>query len=461
MSHNNVKRRTFIMGAAAAGLAGCAAPRMRSLESRGFVSPNEKVNIASVGAGGKASSDIGGCKSQNIIALSDADWSFRAVQQTFATYPEAKQYKDYRKMLDETANEVDAVIISTPDHHHAPAALQAIKLGKHVYVQKPLTHNVMEARILTEAAREYGVATQMGNQGHSGEGVRRTCEMVWSGMIGDVTEVHAWTNRPVWPQGISSPLPAQEAPEDMAWDLWLGPAPYRPYNEGYAPFNWRGWKDYGTGSMGDMACHILDQANWALQLTNPSSVECIHIDGANDQTYPNNAIVRFTFPARGTFPELTLYWYDGGQLPERPAGLSDEDILGDIERDRQTGKPRPTGRNGSFFKGTKGIITQGTYGENPRLLPNSMMEGIEQPEQFLTRSPGHYNDWIRACKGGVAACSNFDYSGPFTEWIVMACIAYRFPHQKLVWDAEKLEFINHKEASQYVTREYRKGWEVS
>lgn len=452
------------MGAAAAGLAGCAAPRMRSLESRGFVSPNEKINIASIGAGGKASSDIQSCKSQNIIALADPDWTYRDVMRTFETFPDAQKFKDYREMLDKVENQIDACIVTTPDHHHAYAALQAIKRGKHVYVQKPLTHNVMEAEVLIQAARKYGVATQMGNQGHSGEGVRRTCEMVWAGLIGDVTEVHAWTNRPIWPQGISEPLPEEAVPEDMAWDLWLGPAPYRPYNKGYAPFNWRGWKDCGTGSLGDMACHILDPANWALQLTNPSSVECIKIDGANDQTYPNNAIVRFEFPARGSFPELTLYWYDGGQLPERPAGLSDEDILGDIERGRRgggNGAPRPTGSNGSFFKGTKGIITQGTYGENPRLLPNSMMDGLEQPEQFLTRSPGHYNDWIRACKGGSPACSNFDYSGPFAQWIVMACIAYRFPNQKLIWDPSKMAFTNHKEANNFVSREYRKGWEVA
>jgi len=461
MEKNNFNRRIFLMGTAAAGLAGCAAPRLRSLKSRGFRSPNEMLQIASCGAGGKAQSDIQGCKTQHLVAISDPDWITSGVRQTFEAFPKAKKYKDYRKMMDENANDIDAVIVSTPDHHHAVASMRAIKMGKHVFCQKPLTHNVFEARAITEAAKEYGVATQMGNQGHSGEGVRRICETVWSGLIGDVREVHAWTNRPIWPQGLSEPLPAEEIPEEMAWDTWLGPAPYRPYNPGYAPFKWRGWLDYGTGSLGDMACHILDPANWALQLTNPTSVECISIEGHNSQTYPNKSIVRFEFPQRGAFPPLTLYWYDGGNLPELPAGMSEGDTLGDAPRRRRNGDNRPARKiasNGSFFVGDKGIITQGTYGGNPRLVPGEMNEAMKGVEQYLTRSPGHYRDWIRACKGGAPACSNFSYAGPFTEWIVMACIAQRLPHQKLNWDAKKLVFTNSKEATQYVSRDYRKGW---
>lgn len=444
MNKIHVNRRTFLTGTAAAALAGCATPRPVSLKRMGYISPNEKLNIASIGAGGKASGDIDDCASENIVALCDPD--VRRAGSTFAKYPNAKQYTDYRVMLEEYGDNIDAVIVSTPDHVHATASVMAMRMGKHIYVQKPLAHNVHECRVMQRIANEYNVATQMGNQGHSGEGVRKCCEMVWSGAIGDVREVHAWTNRPIWPQGIAEPLPPQEVPESIDWDVWLGPAPYRPYNEGYAPFNWRGWYDFGVGALGDMACHILDPVNWAMQLTAPVSVECIRQEGKNSQTYPNKSIIRFDFPQRGTMPPVSVYWYDGGLMPPRPEGVPEDNALAD-------------GDNGSLFIGDGGILTVGTYGGNPRLLPDSKMADYQFPEPLLTRAPEHHRDWLRACKGGSPACSNFDYSAPFTEWILLGTIALRV-EGKLYWDAEAMKFTNSNEANQYLTREYRKGWEL-
>jgi predicted dehydrogenase len=350
-------------------------------------------------------------------------------------------------MLDK--EKIDAITIATPDHTHAVAAMWAMQRGIHVYVQKPLTHDIFEARKLTEAARKYKVATQMGNQGHSGEGTRRLCEIIWAGEIGNVKEVHAWTNRPIWPQGIPEPLPAQSVPDSMDWDVWLGPAAARPYNSKYAPFNWRGWYDFGCGAIGDMACHILDPANWALQLNNPISVECIQQEGKNPYTYPKKSVLRYDFGPRGSMPPVSVFWYDGGLFPPRPAGLPAETILGD----------KPKGDNGSLFIGEKGIITTGTYGEGTRLLPDEKMKDYEFPAQMLTRSPGHYRDWIRACKGGAPSCSNFDYSGPFTEWVLLGPIALR--HEgKLMWDSSRMKVTNNSKANEWVRRPYRKGWRL-
>ena len=443
MSDGKVSRRFFIIGSTAALTAGKALAKTASLKRVGYKSPNEKLNIAAIGAGGKGASDIEGCASENIVALCDPD--AKTAAKTFQKYPQAKQYKDFRQMLDKEKN-IDAVTISTPDHNHAVAAMWAMERGIHVYVQKPLTHNIHEARKLTEAARKYGVASQMGNQGHSGEGVRQLCEMVWAGEIGNVKEVHVWTNRPIWPQGIPNPLPKEPVPDTMDWDVWLGPAKFRDYNHDYAPFNWRGWYDFGCGALGDMACHICDPANWALQLRDPISVECIKIDGRNDQTFPNKSIVKYEFPARGTMPPVTLYWYEGGELPPRPQGIGEEVKLGN-------------GKNGSLFIGDKGILTTGEYGDGTRLLPDERMKDYKFPDPILTRSPGHYRDWLRASKGGEKACSNFDYSGPFTEWVLLGVIAQRL-EGKLLWDDKKMRFTNNSKANQYVSRDYRKAWKV-
>ncbi len=456
---NKVSRRFFLMSSAATVAAvGCStAPKpgpspvtyssVPSLTRLGYKSPNEKLNLAAIGAGGKGGSDIGEPgKTENVVALCDADW--RRAASSFRSFPDANRYKDYRIMLDKEKN-LDAVTVSTPDHFHAVAAMECIKRGLGVYVQKPLTWSIYEARALMQAANEYGVATQMGNQGHSGDGIRECCELVWAGAVGQITEVHAWTNRPIWPQGIPNMLEKEEIPEELDWDLWLGPAPYRPYNSEYAPFKWRGWYDFGCGALGDMACHILDAPNWALQLGYPDSVECIKIEGKNDQTYPEKSIIKFTFPARGTFAPVTLYWYDGGWKPPHPEGVSEDVKLGD-------------GDNGSYFIGDKGVLTTGTYGGGTRLLPDELDEEWQgKAPKLLPRSPGHHRDWVRACKGqGPEACSNFDYAAPFTEWILAGSIATRF-EGKLLYDGEKMRFTNNNEANQYISRDYRKGWELN
>ncbi len=442
MSDNKVSRRFFILSSAATMAAVQEMISKPTIHKSRIIWPNQKLNVAAIGAGGKGASDIGPCEGENIVALADVDW--KSAAKTFAKYPKAKQYKDFREMLDK--EQIDACTVSTPDHFHAVAAIACMERGIHVYVQKPLTHTIYEARRLKEAARKYKVATQMGNQGHSGEGTRRVCEMIWNGAIGNVKEVHAWTNRPIWPQGLAEPLPEEKVPETMDWNLWIGPAPMRPYNSKYAPFNWRGWYDFGCGALGDMACHILDASNWALKLDAPTSVECVNVENKNSQTYPTKSITKFEFPARGAMPPVVVYWYEGGLLPPRQPGLPAEAKLGE-------------GDNGSLFVGENGYLTTGCYGDGTRLVPVEKMKEYKMPNKILTRSPGHNEDWLRACKGGDPACSNFDYSGPFTEWVLLGTIAQRVPG-KLLWDSAKLKFTNSAEANKYVKMPYRKGWKV-
>lgn len=445
----NTNRRTFLFGSLAAASSLHLQAKPATLTQLGYKSPNEKLNIAAIGGGGKGFSDMNGCKSENIVAIADVDWVQGA--RGFNAFPKAEKFKDFRVMLDKQ-KDIDAVLVSTPDHTHAVAAMWAMERGKHVYCQKPLTRTVFEARQLALAARKYGVATQMGNQGHSNDGARKLCEMVWSGEIGQVKEVHAWTNRPTWPQGINDPLSAQAVPETMDWDLWLGPVDPRPYNKDYAPFKWRGWYDFGCGALGDMACHILDAANWALLLDAPLSVECIRIEGKNPYTFPTKSVVKFEFGPRGSLGPVTLFWYEGGWKPELPAGLAPDTKLGDLRG----------GANGSLFIGEKGYITTSTYAEDTRPLfagPDAEQKSKDYkfPDQVLTRSPGHYRDWIRACKGGERACSNFDYAAKFTEWILLGVIAQR-TEGKLEWDAARMRIPNNPNANAFLTPKYRKGW---
>ncbi len=410
------------------------------------VSPNQKLNCAAIGAGGKGSSDIGACENENVVALCDPDWDRAA--KSFERFSNARRFKDYRVMLEEIP-EIDAVTVSTPDHTHAPAAYMAMKMGKHVYVQKPLTHTVAEARLLRDTARENGVATQMGNQGHAGDGVRNLYEMIWSGAIGQVKEVHIWTSRPVWPQGISEPLEPQVIPTTMDWNLWTGSAPMRSYNEGYAPFRWRGWLDYGAGALGDMACHIMDPAYFTLQLGEASSftVEVLRDEGTNNQTFPNSTVVKYSFPARGVLGPVDVYWYDGEFMPERPEGIAEDVKLGD-------------GANGSFFVGEKGVLSTGEYGGNSRIVLGENMAEYQAPDPWLRRIEGGiHEDWLRACKGGLPACSNFEYSGPFTEMVNFGNLAVKFG-EKLEWDNTKGEVMNVPNPAEIVSKEYRKGWEL-
>ena len=446
MSEGKISRRYFMMGTAAAAAAVAVGPFSGS--KRRPVSAMSKLNVAAIGSGGKGRSDIHGCKSENVVALCDVDWARAA--ETFSEFPNAKKYKDFREMLDK--EDLDAVTVSTPDHMHAVAALEAMDRGIHVYVQKPLTYTISEARMLRDKARQTGVTTQMGNQGHCGDGVRELCEMIWDGAIGQVKEAHIWTNRPVWPQGIPAPTEKMPVPDTLDWDLWVGVAPFREYHEAYAPFAWRGWWDFGCGALGDMACHIADPANWVLRLSEvgPTSVELVQQEGLNEDSYPTSSIIKFEFPARGDMQPVTVYWYDGGNMPERPEGVPADQKLGD-------------GNNGSLFIGTDGIATAGEYGGKSRLLPDEKMKDYTRPDQIIPRVPGEdpYMNWLQACKGGTQPASNFDYAAPFTEWVLLGNLALRFPGQKIEWNAEKMKSTNFKEANKYVHREPRKGWEYN
>ncbi len=443
MRNKGLTRRSFLKGSAAAVAGGMAAPYLAGAQAR-RVSPMERLNIAAIGSGGRGRANLNGCRHENIVALCDID-SERAAD-AFETWPDAARYEDFRQMLDEMANDIDAVLVSTPDHTHAVAALACIEAGKHVYVEKPLTHNIWEARKLTEAAREHGVVTQMGNQGHAGEGVRQLCEMIWSGAIGQVREAHIWTNRPVWPQGIDRPEEVEEVPDHLNWDLFLGPAPERPYNSIYHPFNWRGWWDFGTGALGDMACHIMDPAFWALNLKYPESVEVVRQEGATDETGPNSSVIKYEFAARGSLDPVTVYWYDGGEMPEPPVELGEDEHMGD-------------GNNGTFFVGDDGILTCGEYGGNPRFMPEALMDDYEMPPQVLPRSAGVYTEWIQACKGGPLPLSNFDYSGPFTEMVLLGNLALR-TDSLIEWDGPNLQVTNNDAANDMVKGYYRDGWEI-
>ncbi len=497
MAGGRFSRRHFFYGTLLAGAVPAAGfGSSPSLKHLGYKSPNEKLNIAAIGAGGKGASDIAGCEGENIVALADPD-SKRA-ERTFKTYEKAPRYADFRRMFDKEGRNIDAVIVATPDHMHAVASMWAMERGKHVYCQKPLTRTIWEARALAAAAAKYKVATQMGNQGYSNEGTRQCAEMIWAGEIGNVTEVHAWTNRPIWPQGLDALPPEAPVPDTLDWDAWLGIASMRPYSPAYLPGSWRGWFDFGCGALGDMACHILGAPNMALLLGAPVSAECIRQEGKNPYTFPKKSIVRFDFPARGSMPPVKLFWYDGMTgPPPRPAGLLESELLGDLPRsaggdpNRRPGPASPSGTvsaegdpaqaerrpatpaaggagrgaaapgsNGSLFVGEKGFITTGTYGAGTRLLPAESMKDYKFPPQLLTRSPGHYRDWIRAAKGGERACSDFSVAGPFTEWILLGVLALRF-EGKLEWDSANMRVTNVREANQYIKPKFRNGWKLT
>ena len=455
-------RRAFIATSTLSASAAMAQPGESKPNTAEVVpgkkSPNEKLNVAAIGAGGKGSSDIAACENENVLALCDVDWD-RAMR-GFEYFPKAKRYRDYRHMLEDMP-ELDAVTISTPDHTHAPAAYMAMNLGKHVYVQKPLTHTVAEARLLKNVAAEKGVVTQMGNQGHSGNGVRELTEMLAAGAIGQVKEAHVWTHRPVWRnQGRGEPLKPTAAPENMDWDRWIGTAPWRPFNKGYAPHDWRAWQDFGGGSLGDMACHIMDPVYMSLNLVDATdfTVEVVMQKDRNEETFPTATTIKYSFPARGDMGPVDVYWYDGHwreggekvyNRPARPAGIPDDQELGDDNK------------NGSYLIGTDGIITTGEYGGRPRLMPDEKMLDYTKPDPTLERVPGenHYNDWLNAIKNGTKSCSDFSYAGPFTEMVNFGNLVVK-SGTKLHWDNVKGVVKNHPDASGVVSKEYRKGWEL-
>ena len=444
-SDGRMSRRDF-MGAAAATAAFTVVPR-HVLGGRGQTAPSDKLNIASVGAGGQAGSDINSVSSQNIVALCDVDW--HKARGMFKRFPKAAKYKDFRRMLDKEDKNIDAVIVATPDHIHAPASMAAIKRGKHVYCEKPLTHSVYEARMVAKAAREAGVATQMGNQGQAGESRRLISEYIWAGAIGHVREVHVWTDRPLnglskvyWPQGVGRPDDEPPIPETLDWDLWLGPAPERPYHPAYLPFKWRGWWDFGTGALGDIGCHAIDPIWRALKLKAPLSVEaaCTLV---NKETYPVASRVTYQFGERGDMPPVKLHWYDGGMRPPRPDELGDGQHFGD---------------NGVLFVGDKGKML------GHMVIPEARRKEFGKPPKVLERSPGHHQEWIDACKGGKPAGSNFDHAGPLAEAVLLGNVALRadikekLTRTRLYWDSKNLKITNVPEANKYLHREYREGW---
>ena len=405
------------------------------------VSPNDKLNIGVIGAGGKGTADSEGVMSENIVALCDVDE--RTLRARKARFPKAKLFKDYRVMLEQVGDQLDAVTVSTPDHHHFPASMLAMDLGLHVYVQKPLAHTVWQARQMLKRSRDKKVVTQMGNQGHSYSSTRKLVEVVRAGIIGEVREVHVWTDRPIWPQGISRPEGSKPVPDYLDWDLWLGPAPERPYHDGYHPFKWRGFWDFGTGALGDMGCHNMDAAFWALGLGAPTSVEA-DVSGVSEDTAPKWSVIRYEFPARGDLPPVSLTWYDGGKQPSA-------DIIGE--------KSLP--KNGSLIVGSKATIAFREWNPNGfRVLSEGQEVQYADPDPVFPRvGDNPYKEWIEACKGGSPCLSNFEYSVPLTEMVLLGNVALR-AGEKVEWDAKALRAKGNPLADKLIRTAPRKGWEV-
>ncbi|MFN7116100.1 MAG: Gfo/Idh/MocA family protein [Saprospiraceae bacterium] len=460
----------------------------RHVLGKGFIAPSDKLNIAAIGAGGKGQSDIANAwnnGANNVVALCDVDKS--RAKGSIDKFPDAKFYNDFRRMFDEMKDTIDAVTISTPDHTHAVAAMAAMQMGKHVYVQKPLTHNIYEARMLTEAARKYKVVSQMGNQGASNPSQKVMMDWLDKGLIGKVSEVHIWTNRPVWPQGIPVPTEKLPLPEPMSqqdWELFVGPAEWVDYHPLYHPFKWRGWWNFGTGALGDMGCHLIDPAFRVLGLGYPTEVECsvgqVFIKDWTPEYIPEgcppSSNVQLKFPAtERNKSEVTMYWTDGGIRPFHPEWIPANEPLAESDSS-----------NGVIMIGKKGIMTCGTYGNNPKIyLKNG--DRMEMPKLEQTGTPlpehGHQASWTNACKAGFgskehkALTSSFDYAGPLTETVLMGNLAIRsynlrktgangrgfdyYGRKRLLWDGPSMKITNFEEANQFVSRPYREGWKLA
>ena len=482
-SASNGSRRNFIKSTAIATAGISIVPR-HVLGGPGFIAPSDKLIVAGIGVGGKGESDIA-----NFAKSGKADIAFlcdvddRRAANSIKRFPKAKYYKDWRELLDKEGKNIDAVSVSTPDHTHAVAAMAAMERGKHVYVQKPLTHDIYEARKLTEAAKKYKVVTQMGNQGSSGDGVRQLREWYNAGLIGDVNEVYVWTDRPVWPQGIPWPEKSAEIPEELDWDLWLGTAPKKEYVSGLVPFNWRGWWDYGTGALGDMGCHLVEPPYRVLDLKYPKDVQCsvgsVYVDefkrGYFPDSCPPSSHVTMTFPKTSkTEGDVVMHWMDGGIQPTRPEELGPNETFGD-------------GGNGALFIGSKGKMMCSTYGRDPRLLPTSRTEQVDVPqtiERVKGGEDGHYAQWVEAAiagYGNMEVSSPFEIAGPLTETLLIANLAIRgtdireektrdngdkyvdYPGRniEMLWDADNMRVTNLEEANKYVKRDYSPGWSLT
>ncbi len=413
----------------------------------GKQSPNDKLNIAFVGAGGRGAQNLGGCSGENVYAFADCDQ--RRCADSVRKHPGAQYFSDWRVMLDKVGKDLDCVVVSTPDHNHAIVAMAAMQLGKHVYVEKPLTRTISESRALMEAARKYGVVTQMGNQGHAAEGARQTNEWIQSGAIGEVREVHCQSSRPIWPQDIVRPA-KEEVPPTLDWDIWLGPAKEADFSSKIVPFNWRGYLDYGTGALGDMGAHIFDHPVWALGLGMPESIEAIcdrSTPGSEKDTHPASCTITYQFAADGDRPPVKLVWYDGKHHMPRPENM-----------DADKNPPK----DGCIYYGSKHTIMHGSHGGAPQLVNQAEAADFKAPPKTMERSPGHHAEWIAGCKAKdpSMAKSNFDYAAPLTEIMLIGCIAAQVGSgTKITWDAKTLKTGN-AEADALVHHQYRQGWSL-
>jgi hypothetical protein len=438
-----IHRRRFLATTAAAAFSFHLVPRC-ALGGPGHKAPGEKLNLAGIGVGGQGAGDLREMAGENIVALCDVDGKYAA--HTFKTYPKAEVYKDYRVLL-EKRKDIDAVMIATPDHMHAPITVAALRAGKHVYVEKPMAHTIEEARVMTRVAKETGLVTQMGNNGHGGEGLRLTREWIQAGAIGPVREIHCWSDRPGnwWKQDRDRPGDRPPVPAGLDWNLWLGAAPQRPYHPWYCPVAWRGWFDFGTGALGDMAIHNMDPAFYALDLEAPTAVEP-RTSPLKKESYPAWQILTYEFAAKGDRPAVKLTWYDGGKLPPRPAGLEADRRLED---------------NGIYFVGALGTILCGGWSGPPRLVPESKMKDFHRPPRTIPRSIGHRAEWIEACKQGKPedAKAGFAYSGPFTEALLVGNLASRL-QKRIQWDGAAMRAVDAPEADAIIRKHYRDGFGI-
>ncbi len=472
MDLEQMDRRRFLKGSALAAAGLSVVPR-HVLGGPGHQPPSDTLNVAGIGVGGRGASNMNALTSENIVAICDID--FDRVDQTLRNdegnvaegykalhqaYEQAERFADYRVMFDEMGNEIDAVVISTPDHLHATAAKQAMEMGKHVYVEKPLTRTIREARVLLETAEKTDVVTQMGNQGHTHSDGRRAIEWVWAGAIGPVHEVHAWTDRPLgwWPQGVSRPEDSMSAPSDLEWDLFLGPAPEVPYHKAYHPFRWRGWTDYGTGALGDMGAHLIDHAYWALDLGYPtevwSSSSPFGTEGDTRVSWPTTTTTQYEFGRGGRDP-VRLMWYDGGLLPPRPRALPN-----DVPLVRETDTSPPPSWGGAIWVGEEGILMHDTYGRNPRLYPKALeKEYSDAPKQLPRIESSHQMNWANACKGTAEASCPFEYAVPLTETMLLGVVSLQ-AGTPIRYNGRSMEISNAPEAEQHLRRDYREGWSL-
>ena len=445
-SASPLSRRRFLQQTSLASAAAVAFPAVLRSQTDG-ISPNSRLNIAFVGVGGRGENAVEGLVDENFVAFCDVD--DERAKDMYEEYPDVPRFRDYREMFAELGDKIDAVVISTPDHMHFPVAMTAISLGKHVYVEKPLTHTVEEARLLAAAARKKGVITQMGNQGHSNDGTRILREWIENDVLGEVREVHSWTNRPVWAQG--QPLPDHSkfipvVPDTLDWDLWLGVAPERDYDPAFAPFEWRGWWDYGCGALGDMACHVMDATFWGLGLGSPSAVEAFSAKNT-EHSCPVSSVVTYDFPARGNMPALQWKWYDGALTPTLPP-------------DWEAGRRLPRDGSGTFVVGSKATVLCSTYNSSVRIIPETKLRQMAPnlPAKTLPRlRGGHHELWAQACRDGKQPSAHFDYAAPFTETVLLGNVAIR-ADRRLEWDGANMKIPNLPEAEKYLRKDYRPGF---